>query len=310
MLQRQLDRAEGCYDDLVVVHDGPDDTDVRSLVESYGGRFFEQPRAFQQEPHWPFAWAQARHDWILRWDADEFPSDTLNDWLRAFRAAPEPPGGVAGYTCILPLWDGTRARTRRWPRRISLIHRQRVRYFGMAEQAPVTESEFVPLDLILHHQPHRKSYGFRYAVARPKVRRWYAEIARALLGKPTDLPCWRWESPEWPKRWEQIRQRPLRTAVWRFVVSPIGNAREMIECGEFPWPSFLVYFPLQHWMTCMSYFRIRGRMEKEQICERCARTLHDPRKCATGRCVAISIIAAPGTAAAACLSGEVPRDNL
>ena len=35
-LQRLLQKAEGCYDDLVVVHDGPDETHTRVLVEAAG----------------------------------------------------------------------------------------------------------------------------------------------------------------------------------------------------------------------------------------------------------------------------------
>ncbi|MFA6577427.1 MAG: hypothetical protein WCS84_18545, partial [Nocardioides sp.] len=267
LLERLLARSAGCYDDLVVVHDGPDESDVRSLVEGCGGRFFERSRHFQQEPHWPFAWAQARHDWVLRWDADEFPSEALRAWLADFRSREEPPVDVSAYSCILPLWDGTRARTRKWPQRIALIHRERVRYFGMADQPPVPDGRTVSLDLVLHHQPKRKCYGIRYTVARPKVRRWHDEIGRALLGRPTDLPCWRWDDPEWPPKWEQIRRRPLWTALYRFVMSPLGNAREALQCGEWPRPSFLTFFPFQHWLTCMSYIRMRRRQ----------RQLGDPR---------------------------------
>src|SRR5215813_333766 len=99
-LERLIDHSAGCYDDLVVVHDGPDEDGLCSLVESRAGRFFERPRHFQQEPHWPFAWEQTHHDWILRWDADEFPSQEMRQWLEAFRAEPEPPDNISGYTCI------------------------------------------------------------------------------------------------------------------------------------------------------------------------------------------------------------------
>lgn len=262
LLARLLEHADGCYDDLVVVHDGPDDSDVRSLVEQYGGRFFEQPRRYAQEPHWPFAWSQAKHDWILRWDADEFPSRPLATWLWRFRKQAEPPVDVSGYTCVLPLWDGRQARTKNWPRRVCLINRQRVRYFGLAEQGPIADGKFVPLDLELHHQPKRQCYGAGYVLRRPKVRRWHIEIARSLLDRPTDLPCWRWDSPDWPRKWEQIRQRPLRTAIVRLVLSPIGNARDMIVHGQFPWPSFVIHFPLQHWMMCMSYLKLRRQEGK------------------------------------------------
>src|SRR5689334_13053544 len=91
LLKRLLEKTSGCYDDLVVIHDGPENDEaktpappvaidfsrlessapwpagyreltsnaqpgtVQELVQHYRGRFFEGPRAFQQEPHWPFA---------------------------------------------------------------------------------------------------------------------------------------------------------------------------------------------------------------------------------------------------------------
>lgn len=262
-LERLLDRSVRCYDDLVVVHDGPDADDVRALVESRDGRFFERPRQFQQEPHWPFAWEQARHDWILRWDADEFPSEDLRRWLQAFRTQPEPLNDISGYTCIWPLWDGRRARTKRWPRRVCLVHRQRVRYFGIVHQGPIADGRFASLTLVLHHQPALKNYGIRYTLARPKVRRWQRETGRSLLGMPTDLACWRWHDPNWPKKFEEIRRRPLWTATKRLIFSPIGNALEMIHCGEIPRPSMLTFFPLQHFLTCLSYVRARAEQRRQ-----------------------------------------------
>src|ERR1700730_1273143 len=131
LFERLLRETTGCYDDLVVVHDGPADTDgsqgIERFVVQHNGRFFVRPRAFQQEPHWPFAWEQAKHDWILRLDADEFPSEELKRWLRRFRDSDEPSKGISGYTSIWPLWNGRKNVTKRWPdRRIFLFHKQRV----------------------------------------------------------------------------------------------------------------------------------------------------------------------------------------
>src|SRR6266568_303553 len=124
LLARLLQYAAGLYDDLVVVHDGPDETNGRALVEKTGGRFFEAPRDFQQEPHWPLAWEKAAHDWILRLDADELPSEELKAWLQKFRTGPEPPEVISGFTCVWPLWNGTRAVSQRWPAgRHFLFHR-------------------------------------------------------------------------------------------------------------------------------------------------------------------------------------------
>lgn len=263
LLARLLSHSEGCYDDLVVIHDGPDDSDVRSLVEAHGGRFLVEPRRFQQEPHWPRAWREARHDWILRWDADEFPSEELADWLRNFRQQPEPDDSVSAYSCILPLWNGQQARTSRWPRRISILDRRKVRYFGMADQSPIPDGKVIELDLVLRHQPPAAAYGVSYTVRNPKVRIWHDEIARSLLGKPTDLPCWRWDDPAWPRKWEAIRRRPLLTALKRLFLSPYWNLREMLAYGERPRLSYLTFFPLQHWMTCMSYIRLRKERARQ-----------------------------------------------
>ncbi len=96
-LSRLLSRAEGCYDDLIVVHDGPDLDDVRPLVQARGGRFFERPRKFSGVGHYIFGWQQARCDWIFRPDADEYPSLGLAEWLRSFRKAPEPEPACGYY---------------------------------------------------------------------------------------------------------------------------------------------------------------------------------------------------------------------
>src|SRR5215813_7013630 len=103
LLERLLREARDCYDELLVLHDTPDVENVREIVEAQGGRFFEMPSVPFEELHWPFAWGQARHDWIIKMDADEFPGESMKGWLKEFRRAPEPASDISGYTCIWPL---------------------------------------------------------------------------------------------------------------------------------------------------------------------------------------------------------------
>ena len=261
LLERLLRESRGCYDELVVLHDIPDTQDVRSMVEAAGGRFFERPPSFLQEPHWPFAWEQAKHNWLLRLDADEFPGDEMKTWLKDFRQAPEPPREISGFTCIWPLWDGQRAVTKNWPTgRIFLFHKQRVRFFGMCEQTPLPDGRYEPLDLILHHQPpNRKIHGLWNMLIREQSHRGREFIARCLLGKPTDLVCWRWDSESWPEHWENIRQRPLRTAFRALTVEPLRMLRQQWKLERRFFVVAAIGGGLYHALTCLAHWRKKRR---------------------------------------------------
>jgi len=260
LLERLLRASRDCYDELIVLHDIPDVQNVRSVVEAAGGRFFERPPAFLQEPHWPFAWREAKHDWILRLDADEFPNEEIKDWMKKFRQSPEPPAGISGYTCIWPLWDGQRTVSKRWPAgRIFFFHKQRVRFFGMCEQGPIPDDRYEPLDLILHHQPKRKSYGAYNQLFRGQSQRGALHVARCLLGKPTDLVCWRWESETWPIHWEQIRQRPLWTAFKRVTRGFLFGLRDQWRTEKRLFPSAALTGPFHQVAICLEHWRLKRK---------------------------------------------------
>lgn len=290
-LERLLREAKGSFDDLVVVHDGPEGSEgaqnaakpaaidyathpsggplpggytlpafppkpgsMHALVVEHGGRFFEGGRSFQQEPHWPFAWSEAREDWILRFDADEFPSADLCAWLRNFRAQPESPA-VAGYTCVWPLWNGRRAVTHHWPvGRNFLFHRQRVRFFGMVEQVPIADTSFEDLDLVLHHEPTRKSYGVGNLLLRRQAYHWRRVIALSLLSLPADLPNWRWGKQGWPANWQQVREKPLTIGLRRLLISPLRQAREMWKQEGTISFSAIAGTGLHHFMMSLTFF--------------------------------------------------------
>src|SRR5258706_14056453 len=95
----------------------------------------------------------------------------------------------------------------------------------MAEQVPVPDTEHQSVELVLNHQPLRKSFGFRNIFLRRQASRWRELIALALLKSPADLPCWRWRSPAWPPIWEQIRLHPLRAAMILPVLETLRSLR-------------------------------------------------------------------------------------
>jgi hypothetical protein len=201
---------------------------IHELVTNNGGRFFEGPRCFQQEPHWPFAWHKAKFDWILRLDADEYPDEALKQWLINFRESPAAPLQLSGYTCIWPLWDGHQQTIRNWPdQRFFLFNKIRVRFFAMAEQTPIPEFKTTPINLSLNHAPKRKSYGLRNVLIRKQAYVWRTVIAKSLFKQTTEFPTWNWNRAAWPTDWERIRSRPFKEAIFRLVMLSLQQANAL-----------------------------------------------------------------------------------
>jgi FkbM family methyltransferase len=273
LLARLIEHTAECYDDLVVVHDGNEKDvsswklgtipsalaidwgcvpaesalpeffarnqntvepgSIRKFVTSLGGRFFEHPRVGSLEAQSPFAWWAAKHDWILRLDADEFPSDQLAQWLRIFRAVPTNDITSAAFSCVWPLWNGRRKTTRNWPNnRLFLFDRRRVSLLGLVEQSPVIEGRTTQLPLTLHHQPRRKSYGIRNILFRRQAWLWRESIAHSLLQGPQNLPRWRHNSANWPSSWNAIFADPLLEGIYRALKFPMEQHRVLRSHGE------------------------------------------------------------------------------
>lgn len=314
LLKRLLEHADGCFDDLVVVHDGPEDFgnlqagtkqpgahlqevyvpshrwpeiavdysipedaeiagsfwkekietpaigSVHELVSQQGGRFFEGPRCWQQEPHWPFAWSQAKHDWILRLDADEYPSRELSDWLINFRKVPARPNDVSGYTCRWPLWDGRKSLKTPWPDgRNFLFRKSDISFAGVVELVPEAKTRFQPVSLTLCHTPNRKSFGYRNIIFRKQAYFWRRVIALSLLESPMNLPRWQMRNQHWPEPFKRIREHPLRYFFECLLVCPRFGLKALVKNRMW---TVLYSFPASHWhhaLICLDYMWLKAR---------------------------------------------------
>lgn len=266
-MTRLLERSADCYDDLLVIHDGPDFEDVRSLVLQYGGKFVERPRAFSQEPHVPFAFSEASHNWILRFDSDEYPSSEMRDWLIEFRNETNVDPTIAGYQWIWPAWNGRQRITKNWPFKfLRLFDRNKVTMVGLSELGPEPDAGYAlrTLPLRIWHEPASPSHGLRNIFGKERARQERRNISRALLGSPRNHPRWRYESEKWPLSWQEIKDHPLRTGLWRLFVWPPRQAVAMLIAGDLPRPSVFCHAGIFHAAVCFEYWRQRRKSRRKQ----------------------------------------------
>jgi hypothetical protein len=265
-LARLLDHSVGCFDELLVVHDGPDFEDVAQLVQEHGGNFFIRPRAYSQEPHFPFAFAHARHDWILRLDSDEFPSAELRAWVKRFREGPEPSENISAYQCIWPAWNGRKPITRRWPnKRTFLFHRNRVQCIGVYEQGIMPEHDCSRVPFVLHHEPPLRSHSPRSVFRKSRTAQGRTNAVEALTRTPLDLPRWRYNSEAWPPAWEKIRRHPIRTGLYRLIIWPLRQATAMMLAGDWPRPAVFLHSGVFHAVTCLEFWRYKRRIARTHL---------------------------------------------
>jgi hypothetical protein len=154
--------------------------------------------------------------------------------------------------------------TKKWPDgHLFLFHKQRVRFFGMCEQSPIPDGTYEPVDgLVLCHQPKRKSFSLQNSIFRAQSRNGRAFIVECLLGKPTDLNCWRWDDEAWPLGWEQIRRRPFWTAFKRLLMWPQRALRHQWRRERKLFPLAAICGPLYHALICFKFWRSRRKHPK------------------------------------------------
>lgn len=200
VIERCLHSLRGVVDELVLVHDGHCSDRTLEIARAHGARVFVREHVGHGEYHRPFAYEQARGEWVLRIDADEFLSDELRLELRELVRDAQ----VDGFEFEWRMWDGRRYVTHRGPFRLALMRRSAVRLLGLIQQAESVDGEVMRTDLLLEHRPLYNNFSL--PVIATKWRRWARIHAREYLSDRRAAPTYRVRASGWP-RWRRVSNR-------------------------------------------------------------------------------------------------------
>jgi glycosyltransferase involved in cell wall biosynthesis len=193
VIERCLQSLDGVVDELILVHDGSCTDRTVEIARQRGARVFEREETGNPEAHTVFAYEQARGEWLLNIDADEF----LSPQLRA--AIPEliRRDDVNGYLFLWRLWDGKQYMTHDGPHKLALHRRRATRLLGMLQSRELVEGVVETLDLPLEHRPMYNNWTLRTIAT--KWRRWARVHAQELTSPYAELPKFNWDGPwDWP----------------------------------------------------------------------------------------------------------------
>jgi glycosyltransferase involved in cell wall biosynthesis len=195
VIERCLESLAGVVDEIVLVHDGECEDETLQIAERHGCEIHVRPLVGHAEASTVFAFAQARGEWILSLDADEYLSEPLREGLRGLLDEE----GVNGYELLWRMWDGRRYITESGPFKLALFRRSSVHLLGMIHGIERVDPPIRRVDLQLEHRPAYNNFAAWTVLT--KWRRWAQINAGEFLMRFEDLPKFNWEDEtDWPRR--------------------------------------------------------------------------------------------------------------
>jgi hypothetical protein len=162
------------------------------IAEQLGCRVFVRPLVGNPEYHTVFAYQQARGEWLLSLDADEFLSREMSAVIPELISQ----DAYAGWEFRWPMWDGERYITH-GPYKLSLFRRADTSLVGHLQRSEQVNGRIGRREETLHHQPLYNNFTLQSVAG--KWRRWCRVQARELVEPFSDLPKFNYSGPDrWP----------------------------------------------------------------------------------------------------------------
>jgi glycosyltransferase involved in cell wall biosynthesis len=223
-IERCLTSLDGVVDEIIVVHDGPCHDATLQISARRGCRVFVRPAYGHCDHHLPYAYEQARGEWLLTIDADEFLSSELRSSLRALVASTD----VDRYELLWKVWDGRRYVTERAPFKPVLSRRRALRMAGILHSKGEVDGAVRRVPLHLEHRPRSPGFSWHLVqtVWRPRVRLQAREYLSDLNAAPRfNYPgTLRWtRRREWTNRWAWLLIVPAAGHTFWFCMRDLSS---------------------------------------------------------------------------------------
>jgi glycosyltransferase involved in cell wall biosynthesis len=203
LIRRCLASVAPVVDEIVVVHDGECSDRTLDICREFTDRIHVREHIGEAEPHRVFTFEQAKGEWIVIVDADEFLSVEAQRSLRRLVADDR----VDAYSFVWPVYDGERYITSRFPRKCCVFRKANMSFVGMPHEWPKVRGAVRRTDLVLHHKPNYNNHTL--GAFRRKWMRWAAIRAQYVLKDFRDAPKFQVSQTDWPRRTLFGRRYPL-----------------------------------------------------------------------------------------------------
>lgn len=191
MVERALRSFCDIVDEIIIIHDGKCEDRSLEIAKKYTDKIFERPHIGQAEEHRVFSYAQAKNDWVLQLDADEYLSDELRKNIKRL---------IFGGADVFDVSWSTYYKKKHyfWFYKRILFRKKKVYFIGLSHEGVKPVFEKARIEKILFPLLHEPPYdNATFAVFRTKWKKWAELQAKQLLQNFQDIPKWNCRLQDW-----------------------------------------------------------------------------------------------------------------
>lgn len=217
IIERCLDSIYPVADEIIVVHGGECSDRTLEIARRYGARIYIRPFTGTCASYLPLCYEQARFEWILQIDADEFLSENLQKSIRNLVND----DNADAYEFVWPAWDGCKTISKSWPFKRILFRKSQIFFLAIPHFIVGVDGAVKRLPLVLQHQPKYDNYNWESF--RTKWLKWARIQARSYLKDLSEITSYHYPASDWPFS-VRIRKRiPLLLMPAEFAVTFCKN---------------------------------------------------------------------------------------
>ncbi|MFC1711117.1 glycosyltransferase [Patescibacteria group bacterium] len=237
-LEKSLKSFTHLVDEIIIIHDGKCTDRSISIAKKFTKKVFIKPFIGEAEPHRPFSYKTAKHNWILQVDADEYLSGRLQKNL--FKL-------IRKKVDVYDLPWVRLQKNKYFPGlyKRALFKKNKIYLIGAPHEHPKPINNFVIIKKAVPPLIHKVKHASDWIVFKTKWLPWIKIQAKYYTMEFSKIPKWNCELKDWEAKTKIRIEHPIIFGIIGHVVYLlIFNLVEFIKKRDVFYLQELIFKPL------------------------------------------------------------------
>lgn len=246
LMERCLSSLMNYVDEIIVVHDGECLDKSLEIAAKYTNKIFIREHVGCMEPHLAFAYNQAKSDYVLRIDADEFIDQET--FIKLKEIIKDSPNEVGAYSLFWEFWDGKNILHNKAIKKVCLNKKSHLHFLGVMHQIGKVDGKIIQLNLFLRHRPRYNNMSWESFFN--KMKRHIPVHIKFFFMSPESYECFNISVDNWLDYVKKVKARPL----WFLLSYPIKTCLAQLKNGLiFNWIGINIAIQQGIYYFCLYY---------------------------------------------------------